>query len=105
MELENIIKLIDAGYTKEEILSLQNPEQPAEADPEPEQPAGTPAASQPAEQSPPAGYDQVLEAINKLTSAIVTRNLNTTIAESTAEQTTQDILAKVIAPPKPKKGK
>ena len=103
MELENIIKLIDAGYTKDDINSLLNPsEEPAEAEQD-QTPAGTQAEPEQPAQSPAGNQDQILEAINKLTSAIMSKNLNTTTAETLKEQTAQDILAKVIAPPKPNK--
>ena len=102
MELENIIKLIDAGYTKDDINSLLNPSESAEADQD-QTPASTQAEPEQPAQSPAGNQDQILEAINKLTSAIMSKNLNTTTAETLKEQTAQDILAKVIAPPKPNK--
>lgn len=106
MKLDERLALINAGYTREEIEAFESeeaeptpaPEQPApepEQKPEPEAPAPAPAA--------PAAQDPILEAINKLTSAVMAKNLNTTTAETLTAQTTQDILAKVIAPPKPQK--
>lgn len=111
MELENIIKLLDAGYTKDEINALMNPaapaEEPAEEPAEPaEDPAPEPAQAAdpaPAPAPQPAGNDQILEALNKLTNAIITKNLNATTAETAKEQTTTDILAKIIAPPRKEK--
>ena len=39
MTLEQTIKLLDAGYTREEILAMNQPEEkPAEPEPEPAQP-------------------------------------------------------------------
>lgn len=107
MELENIIKLLDAGYTKDEINALMNPASPAEEPAEPaEDPAPEPSQAADPEPAPapqPAGNDQILDALNKLTSAIITKNLNTTTAETAKEQTTTDILAKIIAPPRKEK--
>lgn len=106
MELEKVFKLIDAGYTKEEIQALEKPA----ADPEPEQEPETPAAKEaPAAKEEPApvpaaasSNDQVLQALNRLTDAIMKKNLNVTTAETT-QQDPKDILAKVIAPPKKEK--
>ncbi len=107
MELENIIKLLDAGYTKDEISALMNPAAPAEEPAAPaEEPAPEPAQAADPEPAPapqPAGNDQILEALNKLTNAIITKNLNATTAETAKEQTTTDILAKIIAPPRKEK--
>ena len=105
MELDRIFKLIDAGYTKEDIEKMEapaaDPEPEEKKDPEPEakkeeKPAADPAPAQ-------TGNDQILAALNNLTNAIMKKNLNVTTAESASPQTTQDILAKVIAPPKKEK--
>ena len=99
MELEKIFKLIEAGYTKEDIQALESPapEAPAaDPEPEPEVPAAdTEPAPAPARQE----QDQILAALNRLTDAVMKKNLNVTTAESTKPDTA-DILAKVIAPPK-----
>ena len=106
MELDQIFKLIDAGYTKEDIQKLEAPA----ADPEPEKEPESPEAKEaPAAKEEPApvpaaasGNDQVLQALNRLTEAIMKKNLNVTTAETT-QQDPKDILAKVIAPPKKEK--
>ena len=107
MELEKVFKLIDAGYTKEEIQEFEA--QPA-SDPEPEKESEAPEAKEaPAAKEEPApapaaasGNDQVLQALNRLTDAIMKKNLNVTTAETT-QKDPADILAKVIAPPKKEK--
>lgn len=105
MELDNIITLIKAGYTKEDIEKMEAPA----ADPDPEEKDTDPAPAEdpaPAVTSPaakPENTDQILAALNNLTNAIMKKNLNVTTAESASPQTTQDILAKVIAPPKKEK--
>lgn len=102
MKTETILKLIDAGYTKDEIQAMddfpaeqETADQPAD---EPDQPApAAPAAEeQPAAQ--PAGYDAVLEALNKLTNSIIKSNINSTVVQP-AEHTLDDALASIIAPP------
>ena len=106
MELDQIFKLIEAGYTKEDIQKLEAPA----ADPEPEKEPEAPEAKEaPAAKEEPApvpaaasNNDQVLQALNRLTEAIMKKNLNVTTAETT-QQDPKDILAKVIAPPKKEK--
>ena len=105
MELEQIVKLIDAGYTKEDIQAFEKP-----ADPEPEKEPEAPEAKEaPAAKEEPApvpaatNNDQILQALNRLTDAIMKKNLNVTTAQSSSPQTTQDILAKVITPPRKEK--
>ena len=104
MKTDTILKLIDAGYTKAEIQAMEDfPAEPQEADEhdkpadEPDQPA--PAASAAEEQpAQPAGYDAVLEALNKLTNSIIKSNINATVVQP-AEHTLDDALASIIAPP------
>ena len=106
MELDQIFKLIEAGYTKEDIQKLEAPA----ADPEPEKEPEAPEAKEaPAAKEEPApvpaaasNNDQVLQALNRLTETIMKKNLNVTTAETT-QQDPKDILAKVIAPPKKEK--
>ena len=106
MELDQIFKLIEAGYTKEDIQKLEAPA----ADPEPEKEPEAPEAKEaPAAKEEPApvpaaasNNEQVLQALNRLTEAIMKKNLNVTTAETT-QQDPKDILAKVIAPPKKEK--
>ena len=105
MKTETILKLIDAGYTKDEIQAMDDfPAEPETQDPpadEPDQPASAvPAAEEPAAQ--PAGYDAVLEALNKLTNSIIKSNINSTVVQP-AEHTLDDALASIIAPPMKKK--
>lgn len=45
MTYEDIIKLLDAGYTREEIINMQQPE-PAPEDPAPEDPTPAPDPAQ-----------------------------------------------------------
>lgn len=109
MKLDEILTLIRAGYTKEEIQAM---EQPA-ADPAPEQtepvqpenpphdaPAADPGQSVPAAQTPP--QDPILEALNRLTNMMIDKNINQTIIQPQT-RTPEAALAEIIAPPKPKK--
>lgn len=111
MKLNDVLKLIDAGYTKEEIQAMEQPaadpapnEQTAPAQPEDpphyDDPAADPGQSVPTAQTPP--QDPVLEALNRLTNMMIDRNINQTVIQPQT-RTTEDALAEIIAPPKPKK--
>lgn len=110
MTKDEIFKLIDAGYTKEEIQALDDIKSP---DPEPaaEAPAGDERAEQPAAQpaaekqtaAPVNSNDQILEALNKLTNVMIGRNINQTVSETLQDRKPEDILAEIIAPPRPTK--
>lgn len=106
MELEQIITLINAGYTKDEIQAFEKPAVPEpEKEPEAPETKEAPAAKEESAPAPAAtpGNDQILQALNRLTDAIMKKNLNVTTAQSSSPQTTQDILAKVITPPRKEK--
>ena len=102
MTLDEILTLVKAGYTKEEISALETPAaQPAEQSAE--QPKETPAA-QPAGQpkeTPAAQQNEILEALNRLTNSLISKNINQTITQP-VERTPEDALAEIIAPPRPK---
>lgn len=112
MKVDEILKLIDAGYTKADIDAMTA--EPA-AEPEPAQtaepetaPAQTaePAAPAPAqapvaEPAQASGQDQILDALNRLTNTIIKSNINATVTQP-AERTPEDALAEIISPPKPK---
>jgi pyruvate/2-oxoglutarate dehydrogenase complex dihydrolipoamide acyltransferase (E2) component len=108
MKVDEILKLIDAGYTKADIDAMTaepaaEPEQTAEPEETPAQ-AAEPAAQAPAQTAEPAqatGQDQILEALNRLTNTIIKSNINSTVIQP-AERTPEDALAEIISPPKPK---
>ena len=117
--LETIVKLLDAGYTKAEIDAMLTPAAPAQEQTAPAAPAqeqtapaqeqkapaatAAPAApAAPAEQAAPAapaGSGDILEAINKLTQTIVMHNINTQGVITQPQRTAEDALAEIIAPP------
>jgi len=121
MKLEDILTLVKAGYTREEIDKLETPEAPAgHTAPPSETPdtpkpaeAPTPPAKAPEETPKPAAApettsnDQVLGAINALTAAIQKMNVqNASIPGGGEELTAEDMIANIINPPmKPKGGK
>lgn len=120
MKLEDILTLVKAGYTREEIAKLEKPEAPAAAPlsetPDKPTPAatGTQPAKAPEEAPKPApetpkptapettGDDRVLGAINALTAAIQKMNVQSSSIPGgdDPEPTPEDILANIINPPK-----
>ena len=106
MNYEEIMMLVRAGYTKEEISAMQTPADPAPADPALAEPApADPAPAEPAPADPapadpaPAGNDQILAALNQLTQAVITNNINRQAFDPMPQRTAEDALAEIIAPP------
>lgn len=116
MELNEIMALVNAGYTKADIEALggsqpqpadQPDQKPAQPEQTPEQPEAKPAETQPAQtQQPESDRYEKLEAL--LTQLIGTQqqsNLNAEIPGASAQpaRTSTDILGSVIAPPRKEK--
>lgn len=110
MKVNEIIKLLDAGYSKEEIEAFEKTEEPEEAAPEdiqeeePEEKKEESAANQ--------VQDPVQDQIAKLTAAmermsgmIISQNINRTVTEGASERSIDDMLAEVINPPRKGKSK
>ena len=111
MNIETIIKLLDAGYTKEEIQQLAQPTQitgaevsppgtddthspsaPDANDPEPAAPSITPAPEA------SGSNDQLLKAINDLTKTIQSGAILNSVFNSDNERTSDAILASILRP-------
>ena len=101
MTLDEIMKLIDAGYTKADIDALTSADQPDQQ----VQQANDQPADQPDQQTQQANdqpaADPILDALNKLTETIIKSNINQTVIQP-AQRTPEQALAEIIAPPKPK---
>lgn len=119
MKLEDIITLLNAGYTKEEIQAMDQPDSndqhpevlhlsssgdtkasvaSTKSDAE-EKPEAVPAA--PAAPASDERDDKVLGAINALTAAIQKMNIQSSnIPGGDLETTPEDVLANIINPPK-----
>ena len=97
MSIDQIIKLIDAGYNKEEIASMMqeqeaqdNPVQPEESKPKAQEEPNTAPAQQPDKMDILIGkMDKYMEDMAKL--AIMG-------SQQPARESTQDFLAKIINP-------
>ena len=103
MTLDQTLKLIDAGYTKEEILAMDADNMPETEDdqvvPEMVQPGPEPVQEPKAE---PVTEDpqikQLTKQINDLVSAIQRSNLLHSQQPQQPEKTAEDVLAEVIRP-------
>ena len=108
MNYEDIILLVKAGYTRDQIAAMQAPAQAAPAEPTPPAPAEPPAQPAPAEPTPPKPHgsedlSQMLAAeFAKLNDAIVKANLQQ--AQQPPQESVDDILASIINPPQKQSG-
>lgn len=104
MNYEDIILLVKAGYTRDQIAAMQAPAPAPEPTPAP---APEPAPA-PAEQAPPKpqgieNLSQMLAAeFAKLNDAIVKANLQQ--AQQPPQESVDDILASIINPPQKQSG-
>lgn len=106
--LDNIFKLLDAGYTKEEINQLLNPAN-EDDDPTDNKAVDEKASDDVAVNNQVVGYDKLAEAIDGLNAKI--KELDTSIKKgnilgnlinASKEPTAEDVLASILTP-EPKK--
>ena len=100
MNYEDIILLVKAGYTRDQIAAMQAPEPTPAPEPEP-----TPAPADPEPHKPQGIEDlsQMLAAeFAKLNDAIVKANLQQ--AQQPPQESVDDILASIINPPQKQSG-
>lgn len=104
MNFDQIITLVNAGYTKAEIEAMTQPTAPAPEpapapehapDPEPQ------TVSQPEPQQQPAvsDYDKLEGLLKQFIGIAQANNLNQSMPGTPQQRTTTDILSGVIAPP------
>ena len=111
MNCEQVMALVNAGFTKEDIQAMQGgqpePQPAAQPDPTPAQPEQKQAA--PAQAEPPAASSQAngddaysrLEAkLNQLIGLQTQANINANVGSAQPARSATDILADVIAPPR-----
>ena len=108
MEIKDIISLVNAGFTRDEIMTLTGPtSDPPIFAPEAAAEAPTPAAAEPAPEAPtpaPAVPDnsEVLAALKDLTQTIRKNAILRDTMRPSEQPSAVDILASVINPPTPK---
>ena len=84
MNVEQIIKMIDAGYTKEEIEKMTQPEPKQEPEPKPEP-----------KQEPKPADDPVLKELQDLKKAVYAMNIMQS-SQPPKSESVDDILAKAL---------
>lgn len=105
MKAEDILKLIDAGFSHDEIIALDGPaeaepvKEPA-VDPEPVQTPEPQQAPAPAEDPNEKRYDELLQAVQKLTGAIQAGNILNSNNRAEETKTAEQIMAEVLLPQK-----
>lgn len=103
MNYEDIILLVKAGYTRDQIAAMQ-----ATATSTPAEPPAPPAPAEPAEPAPPKpqGLEDLSQMLSaefaKLNDAIVKANLQQ--AQQPPQESVDDILASIINPPQKTSG-
>lgn len=108
MNYEDIILLVKAGYTRDQIAAMQAPAPKPAEPPVPPKPAEPPTPPAPAEPEPPKpqgieDLSQMLAAeFAKLNDAIVKANLQQ--AQQPPQESVDDILASIINPPQKQSG-
>ena len=105
MKAEDILKLIDAGFSHDEIIALDGPADPEPVqkptvDPEPEQAPEPQQAPAPAEDPNAKRYDELLQAVQKLTGAIQAGNILNSNNRAEETKTAEQIMAEVLLPQK-----
>lgn len=112
MNFDQVMALVNAGFTKEDIQAMQGgqpepaaqpePQPAAQPDPEPAQPAQTQAET-PAASSQANGddaYSRLEAKLNQLIGLQTQANINANVGSAQPARSATDILAGVIAPPR-----
>ena len=106
MNYEDIILLVKAGYTRDQIAAMQAPPAPAEPPAPPAPAPAEPPAPAPAEPPKPQGLEDLSQMLaaefSKLNAAIVKANLQQ--AQQPPQETVDDIMASIINPPQKPSG-
>lgn len=104
---DEVLELVRAGYSKEEITALRSeavnipaeqPDMTAAPDPEPVQEPEPVETVQTKTDTLPsdAQYNRLLEAIEKLSNTMISRNINTSDIDVQPARTTDDMIASVL---------
>ena len=108
MTIEQILKLGEMGFSKEDIIKLNQGtdvpgQEPEKADPEPEEkePEQEEAKHEPDNDK----YDMLNQTINNLIKTIQAGNIIGSENKAMPQQKPEDVLASIIAPPEKKKGR
>ena len=95
MKYEEIIKLLDAGYTREEILNMETDPKPVEPEPKPVEP-------EPNEIS--EALKEMRDMFSEMTKEFTAMNILNTQRTKEPEKTGEEVIANIINPVIKKKG-
>lgn len=100
MNIDSILKLVEAGFSKEEITAMTQPAQAQEEEPKPEPAKEEPVKEEPVKEEPAQDkrYEELLSAMNRLTGAIQAGNILNSNNKEVKEPSAEDILAEVLSP-------
>ena len=107
MRTEDILALLNAGYTKEEITALDHPDQPdqPEQKDQPDQPDQKDQPDQPEQKDHPdqsigesAALTGIMKTLDSMTKAMQAMNLRMSSMEQPKTDHAEDILATIINP-------
>lgn len=101
MNIDSILKLVEAGFSKEEITAMTQTAQ-AQEEPAQEEPKTEPVREEPVKEEPAQDkrYEELLSAMNRLTGAIQAGNILNSNNKEVQEPSAEDILAEVLSPSK-----
>lgn len=101
MNYEDIILLVKAGYTRDQIAAMQAPAPEPQEPPKPTEPPAPPTQAEPPAPPKPQGLEDLSQMLSaefaKLNDAIVKANLQQ--AQQPPQESVDDILASIINPP------
>lgn len=101
MNYEDVVALAKAGFTADQIILMQHPQDPKPAEPVPAEPApaepAEPAPAEPVSAAAPDLGKLITEGFAKLNETLVKTNLQQ--AQQPPQETVDDILATIINPP------
>lgn len=101
MNYEDVVALAKAGFTADQIILMQHPQDPKPAEPVPAEPTpAEPVPAEPAPADPAAAPDLgklITDGFAKLNETLVKTNLQQ--AQQPPQETVDDILASIINPP------
>lgn len=101
MNYEDVVALAKAGFTADQIILMQHPQDPKSAEPVPAEPApaepAKPAPAEPVQAATPDLGKLITDGFAKLNETLVKTNLQQ--AQQPPQETVDDILATIINPP------
>lgn len=99
MTIDDVLALARAGYTRDEIAALNQPQQPQQPQQQPQQPQPQPQPQQQPQlqQTTPEWATQLVTAMDTITQRLTAINLGA--GQQPQPQSVDAILAEIIAPP------